>query len=202
MKYLELFCGTKSFSNVIPNMTSVDIDPKMKPDILGDIMELDYKSLWDPEEFYYIHASPPCTDYSKINNSHPNKVLRLDYYDSVVKRTLEIIDYLKPKYWTMENPQTGTLKDRPFMKELDLSYFDIDYCRYDYPYRKRTRFWSNVEFGDRCCRGKGECVMMVGGRHMKSCGNGHSRYGGCVQLHKKYSVPPLFVEELYKNILP
>ena len=199
-KILELFCGTKSFSKVInAPCVSVDIDPKMKPDILSDIMDLDYKSLWTPGEFHYIHASPPCTDYSKINHAHPNKVLRIDYFNSIVKRTIDIINYLKPKYWTMENPQTGTLKDQPFMKELDLPYFDIDYCRFGYPYRKRTRFWSNIPYDNTFCLGKGECPGMDGNRHKKSCGNG--RYGGSVSLHQRYSVPPEFIKDLWNKIM-
>ena len=56
------------------------------------------------------------------------RVIKIIEANSIVKKTLEIIDYLKPKYWTLENPQTGLLKKQDFIK--DLPYFDIDYCKY------------------------------------------------------------------------
>jgi len=199
MKCLELFSGTKSFSKVIPNMTSVDIDKKSKPDICIDIMDLDYKTLWKPHEFCYIHASPPCTDYSCINRSHPNKVLNIEKSNDIVKRTIEIIEYLEPVYWTIENPQTGTLKDQPFMKDLDLPYFDIDYCRFGYDYRKRTRFWSNMEYPTTSCLGSGKCEGMIGKRHKLNLGNGQK--SKVPSLKQKYSIPPDFVKSIYQIVI-
>ena len=53
-----------------------------------------------------------------------------------------MIKYLNPKYYIIENPQTGLLKKQSFMN--DLPYVDIVYCKYGTPYRKRTRLWNNV----------------------------------------------------------
>jgi hypothetical protein len=71
-------------------------------------------------------------------------VRKLELANSIVQRTLEIIDYLQPKYYIIENPQTGLLKHQPFMQ--DRPYNDLDYCRYGMPYRKRTRLWNNLPF--------------------------------------------------------
>ena len=60
----------------------------------------------------------------------------------IVLRTLDNIKYFNPKYYIIENPQTGLLKKQSFMN--DLPYVDIDYCKYGMPYRKRTRLWNNV----------------------------------------------------------
>ena len=54
-----------------------------------------------------------------------------------------LIEYLKPKYFVIENPQTGLLKKQPFMNEFQ--YDDVDFCKYGMPYRKRTRLWNNLK---------------------------------------------------------
>jgi len=50
-------------------------------------------------------------------------------------KTLEIIEYLDPKHFVIENPQTGLLKNQYFM--YGIPYKDIDYCKYGMPYRKK-----------------------------------------------------------------
>lgn len=51
---------------------------------------------------------------------------RLEWADSLVKRALEIISYLQPRFWFLENPQRGLLRHRPFMKGI--AFVDVDYC--------------------------------------------------------------------------
>jgi len=197
MKVLELFCGTKSIGKVFEKhgdeVISLDILEEFNPTILKDILSFDYKK-YEVGEFDYIHASPPCTEYSKLNFLNTNKKLNLEYADSLVKRAIEIIEYLKPKYWTLENPQTGSLKDRPFMIEKSLPYFDIDYCRFGFDYKKRTRFWSNIDFPKTICLGKGKCPQMEGRRHKTQIRNSKTK------LYHRYRIPELFIEELYKLI--
>ena len=57
-------------------------------------------------------------------------------------RTLELIDYFKPRFWALENPQSGLLKTRPYMEGLPFQ--DVTYCSYGSPYRKRTRVWEHA----------------------------------------------------------
>ena len=58
----------------------------------------------------------------------------------IVQRTLEIIQYLQPDVWFMENPQTGLLKDQPYMEGR--AFVDVDYRRFsNWGYKKRTRVW-------------------------------------------------------------
>jgi hypothetical protein len=59
----------------------------------------------------------------------------------MVDRTREIIAYLQPRSFWIENPQTSRMKDYI----TDLPYYDVDYCMYsDWGYRKRTRFWTDI----------------------------------------------------------
>lgn len=117
-------------------------------------MDWDYKS-FEPGAFDVIWASPPCTEYSIAKTT---KARNIEDANAVTMRTLEIINYLQPKYWIVENPQTGYLKRQPFMQ--DLPYKDADYCRYGMPYKKATRLWNNLtNFNPlRCNR---ECDQMT-----------------------------------------
>jgi hypothetical protein len=60
----------------------------------------------------------------------------------MMDRTREIIAYLQPRYFWIENPQTSRMKHYI----TDLPYYDSDYCMYsDWGYRKRTRaFWTDI----------------------------------------------------------
>jgi site-specific DNA-cytosine methylase len=201
MKILELFCGTKSIGKNFPeaNIISIDILKRFNPTICRNIMDIDYKNEWNIGEFDYIHASPPCNDYSKCNNGNPNKVFDYEYYDGLVQRAIDIIEYLDPKYYTIENPQTGTLKNRNVILDWDKgnNFFDIDYCRFGYNYRKRTRFWSNINFPNTLCLGINKCTGMINRKHKISIGNGNKIYGDKVPtLFEKYSIPNKFILEL------
>ena len=69
MKILELFSGTKSISKAFPDaeVVSVDTDPTFDPTFVCDIMDFDYTQF---DSFDYIHASPPCTEYSILQTSY------------------------------------------------------------------------------------------------------------------------------------
>ena len=107
-----------------------------------------------------IWASPPCTEYSIAKSTGVRKI---EEANKVVERTLAIIEYLQPKYYIIENPQTGYLKKQWFMHGLP--YTDIDYCKYGMPYRKRTRLWNNVFNWIPRPLCKKDCNSMDGNRH-------------------------------------
>tara|TARA_R110000823_G_scaffold142872_1_gene272925 strand:- start:351 stop:731 length:381 start_codon:yes stop_codon:yes gene_type:complete len=89
--------------------------------------------------------------------------------DKLVKRTLEIINYFNPDVWFMENPQSGKLKDREYMK--DIPFYDVDYCKYsDWGYRKRTRIWTNKkDWNNLKC--DCDCGYTIGKKHLNNLGN-------------------------------
>lgn len=173
MRLLELFCGTKSVSKAVGTqfneVVSLDVMPGFEPTITADILTWDYR-VFPPGHFHTIWASPPCTEFSCLNHSRPSKTPNLALADSIVKRTIEIIEYYRPERFFIENPQTGSLKDRPYMDGIP--FVDMDYCQFsDWGYRKRTRFWTNANVPDRLCI-PATCSNMIGGRHKKALGNG------------------------------
>lgn len=202
MRLLELFCGTKSVSKAVGDrfteVINVDIDPKSNPTICANILEWDYK-IYPPGYFHTIWASPPCCEFSALNRSHPNKIPNLPLADSIVKRTIEIIEYFNPQRFFMENPQTGLLKDREYM--LGIPYVDMDYCRFsDWGYRKRTRFWTCEDLTSVLCEGKGKCPYMEGNKHI--CAIGCAGYNfvigeGKTALQQRYSIPPALIQRLF-----
>lgn len=202
MKILELFSGTKSVSKALPDLdiTSLDILPKHSPTIVCNILEWDYTT-YTPGSFDIIWASPPCIEYSILK--HNTKMATdLSGADMIVKKTLEIIDYFKPKKWFIENPQTGLLKKRPFMASIP--FYDVDYCRYtDWGYKKRTRIWTNVKYQNTLCEKEGKCPNMIGRFH-KACFGGKGRPKEHKYIHipageNAYRVPPKLIIELFNS---
>ena len=167
MKVLELFKGTGSVGKCISilhpdwEITSLDILNKYKPTICCDIMDWDYK-VYEPKHFDIIWASPECKVYSTLQQSlnigrwgktrdeqKANLEKKRRENDKYVLRVLDIIDYLKPAKWFIENPWASNMKTIPQLAALDSYRFD--YCRFGFDYQKPTRIWSNIKFEDMKC---------------------------------------------------
>ena len=135
MKVLELFAGTQSVGKVARQLgfEVISLDHDMDADIKTDIMDWDFKE-YEPKHFDIIWASPPCTEYSRAKTTG---VRDIEGANAIVQQTLDIIEYFEPKYWMIENPQSGLLKDQLCM--YGLPFTDVDYCKYGMRYRKRTR---------------------------------------------------------------
>ena len=74
-------------------MVSVDNDPTHAPTLIVDILNWDYTE-FEPDNFDFIHASPPCTTYSVARTRGPPH--DLEGADALVMKALEIIDFLQP----------------------------------------------------------------------------------------------------------
>ena len=188
MNVLELFSGTGSVSKVCDKLgwKSYSVDLISDADFKGDIMDFDYKQ-FSKDEFDIVWASPPCTNYSKLQDSWLGRMRKGEIYtkeiqekemnedDELVKRTLEIINYFDCEYWFMENPSSSRMKDRPFIK--DLPFYLVDYCMYsDWGYRKRTRIWTNKkDWNNKLCDGKGTCGNMTDKHHNKVADGGSDK---------------------------
>jgi len=203
MRLLELFCGTKSVSKAVgqhyTEVISVDIEAKFNPTICIDILNWDYKA-FPVGHFDAIWASPPCQEYSCLNHARPDKVPNVEHSDRVVKRTLEIIEYFNPDKFFMENPQTGSLKDRDVVQGIP--FIDVDYCRFsDWGYKKRTRIWTTSDLEDALCLGAGKCPNMTGKAHKKAIGNHHHAREFWAErgkrLEQRYSIPPRVIQFLF-----
>ena len=196
MKLLELFSGTgsvgKAFSSQGWEVVSLDSDPKTEANIHEDILTWDFTT-YPPGYFDAIWASPCCTHYSCARRGAKTP-RNLALADSLVLRSREVINYFNPRAWFIENPQTGLLKDRPFMEGIPFS--DVDYCAYcDWGYRKRTRLWNNVEFIGKMCPGRGCCPNMEGKKHKTTAQQGRNRgkegmYGTHFSQQNLHKIPP------------
>jgi len=210
MKVLELFSGTRSIGKCCDKLgwESVSVDLILPADHKVDIMDFDYKQ-YDKDEFDIIWASPPCTEYSKLQDAWLNRMRKGTLYtkenqeknmkeaDKLVLKSLEIINYFNPTYWFIENP-LGKLKDRPFMK--DLTMYKVDYCMYsDWGYRKRTCIWTNkLDFEPLLCNKN--CGNMVGNLHKTNLGNTErkKRVNGIGQTQQeRYRVPEDLIFSLF-----
>ena len=142
MRLLELFSGTGSMGRAFEalgwEVTSLDLEGE--PTIKCDILSWDHTK-FPPGHFQVVWASPVCCEFSKALTRRPR---RLEEGDRLVLRTLELIDYFKPRFWGVENPQSGLLKTRPYMEGLPFQ--DVTYCSYGSSYRKRTRIWGTLPF--------------------------------------------------------
>ena len=179
MRILELFSGTGSvgsaFGSIGWEVVSLDIDPVAAATITGDIRTWDF-TVFPKGHFDVVWASPVCTHYSRAR-TRARTPRDFVWADSLVERALEIIKHFEPRFWFLENPQTGLLKTRPFM--LELPYTDVDYCCYsDWGYKKRTRLWTNSGFCGSLCLGPGRCPSMLGRRHLTSAQRGSRVVGG------------------------
>ena len=112
MNLLELFSGTKSVGTIATNIGYNVISLELKnADINTDILEWNCK-VFDRNHFDFIWSSPPCTEYSVAKTTG---IRNIEYANKIMLKTIEIIKYFNPKYWIIENPQTGLLKKQPFM---------------------------------------------------------------------------------------
>ena len=184
MNVLELFSGTGSVGKVCKRLdwNVVSVDMILPADHQVDIMKFDYKQ-YPKDYFDIVWASPPCTNYSKLQDSWLGRMKKGQIYtkevqeeemkqdDKLIEKTFEIIDYFQPELWFVENPATSKMKDREIMK--DKPNYVVDYCMYsDWGYRKRTRIWTNKkDWNNLLCDGKGTCGNMVGTLHKTNLGN-------------------------------
>ena len=119
MKVLDLFSGTQSIKPVCDELgwEYYSLDKYEPSTYQEDILDWDYKNI--DIKFDIIWASPCCLPYSNLTHSWRGRVVRGELMtaerleegmkegDKLVKKALEIIDYFKPTYWFIENPDNG-----------------------------------------------------------------------------------------------
>ena len=204
MRLLELFSGTgsvgRSFAKLGWEVVSLDISPTHHPTHCCDILTWDCQ--YPPGHFDCVHASCPCEQYSRARTT--GKMPRnLALADSLVARTRELIEHLKPTYWIVENPATSLLSTREVMADLAPYRKVTTYCRYGTPYRKATAFWTNLPWEPRppCCKAS-PCGQMVDGRHPSTAQRGPGRckegrlQGDVCSLDQLHSIPEALCDEL------
>ena len=191
MKLLELFSGTGSVGKIAraKGWEVISLDLK-NADINTNIINWDH-TIYNPNYFDIIWASPPCNSFSVLQYALKTKEEIIQNINinglPVLNKTLEVINYLQPTYYFIENPQTGLMKN--YIN--DKPYYDVDYCKYaDWGYRKRTRIWTNLlNFDNKLC--KKDCNSMNNDKHIMKVGK---------TLNDRYRIPPNLIESLFNDI--
>jgi len=157
MKTLELFSGSKSFSNVRKEfgdkIFTIDIMEKFDNDLTIDILKLKLSQM--PKNIDIIWASPPCTTFSVASigthwkggkNDYKPKTKECEIGIQLLVKTLVIISRKNPKYYYIENPRGIMRKiiDNLF-KQFNLTPIrhTIWYCQYGDIRGKPTDIWTN-----------------------------------------------------------
>ncbi len=200
MKILELFKGSGSITNYYKNrddvkIISLDFNCKYDPTICCDIMEFDYKK-YSVGYFDIIWASPECILFSTLQYTHIGRKWRdIEHLITEQKKnikyilkTIEIINYLKPKYYFIENPNKSMIWN--YIEHLDISkkYVIVDYCKFGFNYRKRTKILTNRELDNVLCNRKKHEINI--GMYKKSNKNYPNK------LLQRYSIPNKLLEYL------
>ena len=200
MRVLDLFSGTHSVGKVCAELGYECISLDLKDaDINVDILEWDY-TIYPPNHFNIIWASPECLTFSKLRRSWIGRKLKafgdvtvtaeMLYNDMIdnglplLRKTEEIINYFNPNVWFMENPASSKMKDYTIFKNKAI----FDYCMFGFEYQKSTAIWSNKELDDIRC----DKSHLIDNKHRQILGVKESR-----QTQKtKYRVPPDLIKHL------
>jgi hypothetical protein len=153
MKVLELFAGSRSIGKASEilgyEVFSSDLINFEKIDYVTSILDFDINKV--PFQPDIIWASPPCTGFSVAalghhwtggKNAYIPKTDTAKLGIELAKKTIEIINYFKPKYFFIENPR-GLLRKMEFMDNFIRQ--SITYCQYGDTRMKPTDIWTNSE---------------------------------------------------------
>ena len=147
----------------------VDWDGRFGAEIQADITTWNYKDMFQPGEVDVVWASPDCTQYS-IARTRAKRPRSFEKADKLVQACIDIIDYLQPRCWFIENPNSGYLKTRAVVDGL--RYVIVDFCMYGALYRKRTRLWTNcTEWAPKLC----DRSHLVDSKHAATAQKGNDR---------------------------
>ena len=163
MRLLELFKGTgsvgRAFMDIYPDgeVISLDFDPKCNATHTCDIMDFDYMQ-YPVGYFNIVWASPDCRIFSVamnqwIGRKYSNRAAldaERERNWKYVRRTLDVIRYLSPGKWFIENPYASAMSKVPELQVIPS--VRKDYCMYGMPYQKPTRIWSNLSLSHTHCQ--------------------------------------------------
>lgn len=160
LNVLELFCGSATFSKVFEEKGhktfTTDIrkrkgvcEPHLRKDILElDISEIPFKSI------QVLWASIPCDVWSYASGSfHWNKdgtpkTEKCKLHIQILKKSLELIEKIKPDYFFIENPR-GRMRFNKcmldFLERNDGTTKTITLSSYGFQTTKPTNIFTNLK---------------------------------------------------------
>lgn len=148
MKTIELFAGTKSFSQVAQSLGhetfTTDYEEIDGQDLVDDVRLLKARDF--PYQPDILWASPPCEGFSVAaigkNWNHDNtpKTDSARLGVQLVEAAVRLIEELKPTWWFIENPR-GKLRKLGLIGGVRHT---VTYCQYDDTRMKPTDIWTNA----------------------------------------------------------
>lgn len=198
---LEAFSGTGSVGRAFRehgwDVYSIDVDPRARADFQGDILGFDAVRELQGRRVDAMWASPPCTFFSRARAPCGATSEEMEHSDGLVRKTLEIWETLGCPPVFIENPHSGSLKNRGLLDQLSMRV--VDYCRYaDWGYRKRTSIWTNTEWTPARPLCRHDCPSSIyhgpRWRHKASAQRGGP--GPIFSQRELYRIPPELCEEI------
>ena len=162
----------------------------------NDIFDLDEKYLNSIKPVYGILAAPPCTDTAVAGAKHfaaKDADGRTQKSIEIFNKTLEIIKYCEPKFWTLEQPVSRLVTLIPEFKQYFKGYFQP--YHYGDPYSKKTALFGEFNFP------KPTNIVQPKGMRPGQPPEWFSRVGGKSEKTKEYrsKTSEKFAEAFYEN---
>lgn len=117
--------------------------------ITQDLLKLDFEEL--PKDVDIVVGSPPCTEFSYANRGGSGDI---DQGLAHISRFLSIVDYIRPKFWAMENvPRVGRIFNEEIRPGGRLHQFQhlagqaliLDSSEFGLPQRRRRCIVGNFD---------------------------------------------------------
>ena len=89
----------------------------------------------------------------------------------------------------------------------NIDFYDVDYCKYGFRYRKGTRIWTNLKGWEPKPLCKKDCGNVVDGKHLETaqrlpCGK-KADWGENYIVKKQtdlYRMPQQLIEEIFQQV--
>ena len=94
------------------------------------------ENYYPPDNVHGIIANPVCTELSTASGFHKQRDIELGMF--LVNHCLRIIKEAKPKFWVLENPANGRLK-----QEIGAPVATYQPWEYGSPWTKKTALWGD-----------------------------------------------------------
>ena len=208
MNLLELFAGTKSVGKEAIklgfNVFSSDFLPEFNTDYCVDILNFDVTKV--PFKPDVIWSSPPCQsfsvscigrnwNYDGIIHTPKNESTKLGI--RLVEKTIEIINYFKPKYWFIENPM-GILRKLNLIEKIPdfIERHLVSYCQYGDRRKKPTDIWTNNKswVSKPSCKNGAPC-------HEAAPRGSRTGTQGLKDAKERAVIPPMLCKEILESCL-
>ena len=112
-----------------------DLDPDFEVIKVG--ADIGVENFHYSGEVHGVIANPVCTEFSNVNQHRPEVKDGL----WLLKECQRVIEEVKPKWWVIENPANGSMRDY-----LGKPSYVYQPWQYGSPWTKRTALWVGGDF--------------------------------------------------------